>query len=601
MKSRSRTGRRLSLWAGALLLLTGGYSACSQTSDSNFQVAITLPTNGASFAAPVNIQIDALTFDTADDVASVSFTATPYGPGPIPMFVLYLGTVSNGVAAGPHSKLFSVTWSNAPAATYEWALDAQACRSNGTVAISRGVIISVQPGRLLSVNLASPTNGAIFTVPANIPLIAGAGESGGSVADVQFFDGPTSLGVVSNWVMVDPPSSPGLPPGSHAYFLTWTNAPAGIHVLTAVAVDTNGQSAVSIPVTITVGPGFPPEVRITSPPNNSVFPAPVNIALLAYAHDPAGYVANVQFFAGSTSLGFGLPLPPVVPETGSPVTPGPPILQTNTFELIWSNAPVGAFALSAVATDNSALSATSAPVNITILSTPPPPPITTNVVSIVATDPIAIAGTNSWPWLGLASATPTWSNWLSPNAAWCWFTNCGPKDATFAVRRAGPTNSDLTVIYTIGGTASNGVDYVTLPGLAAIPAGQREVMITVVPEDGQTNHAVKTVILCLSPSTSHPPDYVVGFPRRAEVLIVDRESPHPGLTGALLGDRSFHLTAGGPDGAWFRVDYTTDSINWTPVCTNQVVNGSIDFADPDAANSPWRLYRTVPLANPSSD
>ena len=61
---------------------------------------------------------------------------------------------------------------------------------------------------------------------------------------------------------------------------------------------------------------------------------------------------------------------------------------------------------------------------------------------------------------------------------------------------------------------------------------------------------------------------------------------------------AFNLTAAGPDGAWFHVEYSTDLLHWTPICTNQVVNGSIDFVDPDAAANPARFYRTVPEAGP---
>jgi len=71
--------------------------------------------------------------------------------------------------------------------------------------------------------------------------------------------------------------------------------------------------------------------------------------------------------------------------------------------------------------------------------------------------------------------------------------------------------------------------------------------------------------------------------------------------GAVLSDGSFHLSLTGPDGAWFHIDYSTDLLNWTPLCTNQVVHGSIDFSDPDATTSPTRMYRTVPLANPPPD
>ena len=58
----------------------------------------------------------------------------------------------------------------------------------------------------------------------------------------------------------------------------------------------------------------------------------------------------------------------------------------------------------------------------------------------------------------------------------------------------------------------------------------------------------------------------------------------------------FNVSAAGPDGAWFHVEYSTAMIHWMPICTNQVVNGSIDFMDPDAASNASRFYRTVPEA-----
>jgi hypothetical protein len=354
--------------------------------------------------------------------------------------------------------------------------------------------------------------------------------------------------------------------------------------------------AVSTAVAISVVPDLPPVVRITSPPNNAVFRAPVDIPLLAYAHDPGGSISTVQFFAGTNSLGTWRRPPPIV------VTPLEAIpFPISNFEVIWSNAPPGRAVVVAVATDNSGLSATSAPVNLVILPQPPPPTNRPELVSIVATDPIAIAGTNCWAWLGLTNVAPSWSNWLSPVATWRKYTNCGPQDGAFTLHRGGETNSDLTVYYSVEGTASNGVDYVSLPGVATISAGRTETTITLVPNDDSTNHGGETVVLRLLASTNAPPDYLLGFPQRAEVLIINSEMPRPAAGGEFLGDRSFFLTATGPDGGWFRIDYSTDAINWVPLCTNQVVNGSIDFADPDAANSAVRLYREVPLPGPPSD
>jgi hypothetical protein len=93
-------------------------------------------------------------------------------------------------------------------------------------------------------------------------------------------------------------------------------------------------------------------------------------------------------------------------------------------------------------------------------------------------------------------------------------------------------------------------------------------------------------------------NYVLGFPRSAAALILDRGAPHWGE--GMLSDNTFHLSSGGPDGAWFHIDYSTDLVNWTTICTNQVVNGSIDFVDPDAASSPSRFYRTVPDQGPGN-
>lgn len=66
----------------------------------------------------------------------------------------------------------------------------------------------------------------------------------------------------------------------------------------------------------------------------------------------------------------------------------------------------------------------------------------------------------------------------------------------------------------------------------------------------------------------------------------------------MLPGGSFHLYADGPDGAWFHLEYSTDLLNWTPLCTNQVFNGAIDFVDPDAPANQHRFYRAVPETDP---
>jgi hypothetical protein len=465
--------------------------------------------------------------------------------------------------------------------------------SSATVYITPPGVTNIPP----SVSFIEPTNGETFNGPTNIQLIAGATDPDGYAVSVELFANGNSLGISSNFAIIDPPGSPGVPPGSRAFFFTWSNVPPNYYTLTAKATDNGGASSFSDPIKVIVQPvppptNIPPVVRIISPPNGAVFHAPINIPLYAFAADPDGFVTSVQFFENGNSLGFGEPLPRPVPigTAAGAVLPSPIIL-TNIYFLLWSNAPAGTHALTAIATDNGGASTTSAVVNITILPSPPPPSNQPPVVNIVATDPIAIEGTNCWPWVGLVSAAPTWSNWAA--ALPCrLFTNCGPKDATFTVRRHGVTNDALTVSYAIGGTATNGLDYMPLSGEVTIPAGQFSALITVVPIDDGTPDITGTVVLKLIPSTNTPPDYLLGFPRSAAAIILD-PPPRP-VAATVLSDKCFRLHANGPDGAWFHVEYSTDFQNWTALCTNQVVQGSIDFIDPDASNDSSRFYRAVP-------
>lgn len=349
-----------------------------------------------------------------------------------------------------------------------------------------------------------------------------------------------------------------------------------------------------------------PAVRIISPANHAVFFTPVDIPIFAYAYPPPVdeiTFTNLDFFTNGVYLGTGMNLGRTnalpKPIYGNFVLARPVPRLGAVYCLVWTNAPAGTYALTAIAKGHGLLvseSRTSAPVNITILtSTTNSNP--TDRVSIVATDPIAIAGTNvSWVWPGVTNATPAWTNWPPPR--WENFTNWGPKDALFTVRRFGNAGADLTVNFNTGGTASNGVDYATLTNFVTIPAGEAYALIPIVPIDNGATNFAKTVILTLTPASG----YVVGIPSRAAALILD-SWPRP--LPFLLPDGSFHFNASGtygaPDGAWFAVQNSSDLQNWSPVSTNQSFQGSIDFVDPDAPNNASGFYRILPLTNTPSN
>jgi len=97
-----------------------------------------------------------------------------------------------------------------------------------------------------TVAITSPTDGATFTAPAVVPIIAGASDSDGSVTNVQFFDGSTFLGATNN-----------------TPYTVIANLASGSHALTAVAADNAGLSTTSSVVNITVNADIsPPSLTI---------------------------------------------------------------------------------------------------------------------------------------------------------------------------------------------------------------------------------------------------------------------------------------------------------------------------------------------------
>lgn len=557
-------------------------------------IAIVTPTPGEAFTAPTNVEIDASVDDT--NVTSVNFTAQEfYTGGPIPALLLELGSVSNWVSLNPPRRDFIFVWTNTPVGN--WIVGAAGNGSTfPTTNASVEFKVTAAKASSVGVQLVSPANGTVYPRPQPIELIADVEGSNDVAARVIFYDNSNYIGAVSNFVVVDPLGPIGVQQPTRAALFEWTNAAPGSHTLTAQATDTNGMTFASAPVMILIDgtnvvTNSAPLVRITSPPNNSIFRAPVNIPLTAFAVDTGGAIASVEFFAGSNSLGFARVLTNLPPPILNPYNVLPVPRATDAYQLIWSNAPVGSYTVTALATDSNGVAATSLPIDLKVLPGPVPPTNLPTVVTIVATDPIAVSGTNCWPWLG---GPLTWSNWVSPVAVWQWNTNCGPNDATFVVNRSGATNDPLTIDYAIGGTATNGVAYMALPGSVTIPAGQSSASITVVPLDDTNSPFASTVILSLDPSTNGTGGYLLGVPRAAEAIIINEPGP-ASAAATLLPDRSFHLCLPGPDGAWFRIDASTNLLDWTSLCTNQVVNGLIDFIDPAAAGSSGRMYRAVAL------
>ena len=89
-----------------------------------------------------------------------------------------------------------------------------------------------------TVALTSPIASGTFSAGTTVTLSATATDSDGTVANVEFFDGTTSLGVVT----------------SAPYSLPWI-ATLGTHTLTARATDNGGAQTTSAAVTISISTG----------------------------------------------------------------------------------------------------------------------------------------------------------------------------------------------------------------------------------------------------------------------------------------------------------------------------------------------------------
>jgi RHS repeat-associated protein len=367
-------------------------------------VAITSPANGATFTAPASIVLTASASDSNGTVAKVEF---------------FRGKTLIGTAS---SAPYSVTWANVAAGSY--TVTAKATDNGGASATSAGVAITVTSaggGGSGNITIASPANNAsvygtsvtvsgtfvgtstpafvlldngassrfatvtgnsyagalpinvgantvtasveradrtndktniavngkadpivLITSPgsgalsagANVTIAADALSPGGSIASVSFYKGSTLLGTATS------------PP----YQYNWTNIPAGSYTLAATATDNQGHSATATQPLQVGPPNLLPSVSVTNPTPSAVFTAPASIKIDVTASDSDGTVTQVEFLQNGAVLG------------ATNIAP---------YTFTWGSAPVGNYAITARATDNSGGVATSPAVNITVNSPPP--------------------------------------------------------------------------------------------------------------------------------------------------------------------------------------------------------------------------------------
>jgi hypothetical protein len=182
-----------------------------------------------------------------------------------------------------------------------------------------------------TVSITAPANNAVFAAPATITITATATDSDGTISKVDFYNGVKFLG-----------SSTTSP-----YSYNWTNVPAGIYSITAIATDNNNVSTTSSAITVIVD--TPPTVSITAPANNATYTAPANVTITATASDADGTITKVQFYNGTTLLGTAT---------------------TSPYTYSWTNVSPGTYTITAKATDNNGIVTTSTAITITVSGNP---------------------------------------------------------------------------------------------------------------------------------------------------------------------------------------------------------------------------------------
>ncbi|MDB6080171.1 MAG: phosphohydrolase [Akkermansiaceae bacterium] len=204
-----------------------------------------------------------------------------------------------------------------------------------------------------------------------------------------------------------------------------------------------------------------PAVTLDSPVNGASFTEGAPVDLAATASDADGSIAKVEFYNGTEKIG---------EDDAAP------------YEFTWNGATAGSHLILAKAIDNAGLVTTSEAATISVIAAKPK-------VTVIASD--AIAGEFG-----------------------------EDKTLVYTFERTGSITAALEVPFTLGGTATSGVDFTAVSGTVTIAAGEAnaQVTFTVVPDDAAEGNETLTVSIAGSEI------FDAGNPASATATIADRPS-----------------------------------------------------------------------------
>ncbi len=367
-------------------------------------VSIVSPTNGAVLLSGTTAVVKATAAETNGTIANVfffdnltnqigAFSTAPFSvlwlgitPGPhsltaiatdasglsvtsAPVIVVALSpptiltepqsrTVTNGVNVS-----FTVVAAGSPPLAYQWMFNSAPLpgQNGSSLTLSSvqtnlaglySVVVTNWAGTVTSSNAAL----AVLVPPSIIRQpINQTATNGMNVIFTTVATGTSPLGY--QWLFNGTPL-----PGQNGTFLVLSSVQArqagNYSVLVTNIAGSASSSNANLTVVVPVGSL---EVAITSPANGAKFLAGAQILVAAAASEGNGTITQNALYINSTNL------------FGTAHGPG--------FSGVWTNAPAGAYTLTAVATDASGLSATSAPVSIVVTNALPPVILAVSIAS----------------------------------------------------------------------------------------------------------------------------------------------------------------------------------------------------------------------------
>ena len=291
---------------------TGAVRIINPPDSAFITVSIYQPLNGAIVfrGDPVTIAASAWAIDSQSHITRVVF-------------------YKNGVRLGvDYTAPYEFLWRDTTRGVF--TLLAKAFDSKGDSGISAPVIITRQDGFIV---LSAPLDSQIVPLGDSVVILAkAAGTQFHTIKNVKFYRNTTLM-----TTMTAPP-----------YRYVWRNPAVGVYRITAIAVDTKGMLDTSNAATIYIKK-IPPVVSIGEPANNSMVKAGSTITISAWAYTPdsGGSISYVKIYRNGRLL---------TTDYSSPYT------------YTWTNAALGVYALTAVASNSHGVLGYSDTVKVSVVS-----------------------------------------------------------------------------------------------------------------------------------------------------------------------------------------------------------------------------------------